>query len=91
MDKRERTVEDAIIYCDDVILGKTHAVYNEGDKRDCMQLRDWLKELKVLRRSQKSLLAMHKRMNPKSEADIINELIEKNLDLELRLKAYENK
>ena len=82
---KERTVEEAIVYCDDVIMGKTHIQYNDADKRDCQQLRDWLKELKVLRRSQKSLLDMHKKINPKSEIDIINDLISITEELRIRI------
>lgn len=86
---KERTVDEAIVYCDDVIMGKTHTPYNDADKKDCQQLRDWLKELKVLRRSQKGLMDMHKKMNPKSEIDIINDLISITEELTIRRKEIE--
>ena len=85
--EKERTVEEAIVYCDDVIMGKTHHPYNDADKKDCQQLRDWLKELRTLRRSQHYMLAMHKKENPKSEIDIINDLI--SITEELRVRVAE--
>lgn len=80
------TLEEYIIMLDNHQLGWNGYTYpNEACKEEEYQLRTWLQELRVRRRSCKTYSAAMRKVNPKSEPDIIEELIAENEELKAKV------
>lgn len=80
------TLEEYIIMLDNRQLGfNGYEYYNEACKQEEYQLRTWLQELRVRRRSCKTYAAAMKKVDPKSETEIIEALIAENEELRAQL------
>lgn len=80
------TLEQAIILIDNHLLGWNGYEYpNEACKEEDLQLRNWLQELRVRRRSCKTYAAALRKVNPKTEQQTIEELITENKELKRQL------
>mgnify|MGYP002520124154 CR=1 FL=1 len=86
----EMTLEAYILQIDNHLLGfNGYEYYNEACKEEDLQLRTWLQELRVRRRSCKTYSAALRKVNPKTEEDIIKELIKENEELKAQYKHAE--
>ena len=73
------TLEEYIIMLDNHQLGfNGYSYYNEACKAEELQLRNWLQELRVRRRSCKTYAAAMKKVYPKSDTETMEELIAEN-------------
>ena len=85
MDNKKPTLEEYIIMLDNHQLGWNGYTYpNEACKKEEYQLRTWLQELRVRRRSCKTYAMAMKKVNPKSEPEIMEELIAENEELKAK-------
>lgn len=86
MDNKMPTLEEYIITLDNHQLGWNGYTYaNEACKKEEYQLRTWLQELRVRRRSCKTYSVAMRKVSPKSEPDIIEELIAENEELKAKV------
>lgn len=84
------TLEETIIHIDNKQLGYSNFGYcNEADKAEELQLRNWLQELRSLRKVRKVLLSAMKRINPRTESEIMTELISENEELKAKIAVLE--
>ena len=85
------TLEECILFIDNRQLGwNGYKYYNEAYKEEELQIRNWLQELRVRRRSCKTYNAAMRKVNPKTEAEAMEELIKENEELKARLAVCEN-
>lgn len=85
------TLEEYILMIDNHQLGwNGFEYYNEACKEEDLQLRNWLQELRVRRRSCKTYKAAMRKVNPKTEAEAIEELIKENEELKAKLAVCES-
>ena len=85
------TLEEYILMIDDHQLGwNGFKYYNEAYKEEDLQLRNWLQELRVRRRSCKTYNMALRKVNPKTEAEAITELIKENEELKAKIAVYES-
>lgn len=88
----EMALEAYILQIDNHLLGfNGYEYYNEACKYEDLQLRTWLQELRVRRRSCKTYNAALRKVNPKTEVDIITELIKENEELKAKISVLESK
>ena len=89
---KEMTLEAYILQIDNHLLGYNgYEYYNEACKEEDLQLRTWLQELRVRRRSCKTYSAALKKVNPKTEEEIITKLIKENEELRAKIAILEEK
>lgn len=88
---KEMTLEAYILQIDNHLLGfNGYEYYNEACKEEDLQLRTWLQELRVRRRSCKTYSMALRKVNPKTEADTIAELIKENEELKAKIVLLED-
>lgn len=86
------TLEQKIIQLDNHILGWNGYEYpNEACKKEDLQLRNWLQELRVRQRSCKTYADALRKVNPKTEQKIIEELITENEELKRQIELITEK
>ena len=83
---QEMALERYILQIDNHLLGFNGYEYrNEACKEEDLQLRTWLQELRVRRRSCKTYSMALRKVNPKTEEEIIAELIKENEELKAKI------
>lgn len=76
---KEYSLEEVIVIYDNHLLGWNGYEYpNEAQRLEDLQFRNWLQELRVRRRTCKTYASAMKKINPKSETEIIESLIAEN-------------